>query len=97
MNGKALTPFSIQGHLSEFFRAMAAKTQKNTHRDNDVQTFLGEEENQIRKEKLKVTYSVALVMAFLAAENANRQLKDLLRAVFGRVPEIFLLSVRQIL
>ena len=52
---------------------------------------------KIRKEKLKVTYLVALVMAFLAAENANRQLKDLLRAVFGRVPERFLLSVRQIL
>ena len=65
MNGKAKTLFSIQGHLSEFFR--------------------------------EVTYSVALVMAFLAAENGNRQLKDLPQAVFGRVTERFLLSVRQIL
>ena len=30
-----------------------------------------------RKEKPKVTYSVALVMAFLAANNENRQLEDL--------------------
>ena len=38
-------------------------------------------------------YSVALVMAFLAAENENRQLEDSPQADFGRVPERFL-SVR---
>ena len=32
-------------------------------------TFLEEEENQYMKRKLKVMYSVVLVMAFLAAEN----------------------------
>ena len=42
---------------------------------------------------MKVTYSVSLVMAFLAAENKNRQLDDLPKANFGRVPERFL-SVR---
>ena len=70
MNGKALTPFSIQGHLSEFFRAMAAKTLKNTHRLETMTFKLSYERKRIkiRKEKLKVTYSVALVMAFLAAE-----------------------------
>ena len=34
----------------------------------------------IRKEKPRVTYSVALVKAFLAAENENRQLEDLPQA-----------------
>ena len=33
--------------------------------DSDVQAFLEREEHQIRKEKAKVTYSVALVVAFL--------------------------------
>ena len=33
---------------------------------------------KIQKEKAKVTYSVALVMAFLASESENRQLEDLL-------------------
>ena len=33
-------------------------------------------------------------MAILVAQNENRQLKDLLQAYFGRVPEGFLLSVR---
>ena len=42
--------------------------------DSEVQTFLESEENQYTK---KVTYSVALVLAFLSAENKNRQLEDL--------------------
>ena len=39
-------------------------------------------------------YSVALVLAFLSAENENRQLEDLPLAYFGRLPERLLLSVR---
>ena len=46
------------------------------------------------KKNRKIRYSIALVMAFLSAENENRQLKDLPLDNFGRVPEIFLLSVR---
>ena len=46
------------------------------------------------KEKPKVTYSVALVLAFLSAENENRQLEDLPLTDFGRLPESLLLSVR---
>ena len=42
---------------------------------------------------MKITYSVALVLAFLAAENENRQLEDLL-ADFARLPERLNLSVR---
>ena len=45
--------------------------------DSDVRTFLEGEE-----EKPKVTYSVALVLAFLAAKNENRQLEDLPQADF---------------
>ena len=52
--------------------------------DSEVQTFL--------KENPKVLYSVALVLAFLSAE--NRQLEDLPLADFGRLPERLLLSVR---
>ena len=48
----------------------------------------------ILKEKSKVAYSVALVLAFLSAENENRQLEDLPLADFGRLPERLLLSVR---
>ena len=46
------------------------------------------------KTKLKFTYSVALVKAFLMAENESRQLKDLPQADFRGVPERFLLSLR---
>ena len=75
---------------------MVAKTPKNSisFRDSDVQTFLKGKKTKIRKEKPKVTFSVTLVMAFLAAENENRQLKGLPQADFGRVPERFLRSVR---
>ena len=85
--------FSIQGSLSELSRIMAARTLKKSisPTDSEVQTFLKGEENKYRKEKPKVTYSVALVMAFLAAENENRQLAPV---DFGRVPKRFLLSVR---
>ena len=44
--------------------------------------------------KPKVTYSVALVMAFFAAGNKNRRLEDLPQADFGRVPEWFPIWVR---
>ena len=46
------------------------------------------------REKPKFTYSVALVLASLSAENENRQLKDLPLTDFGRLPERLLLSVR---
>ena len=36
---------------------------------------------------VQVMYSVALVMAFHAAESENRPLEDFPRADFGRVPE----------
>ena len=75
---------------------MAAKTIKKSVSltDNEVQTLLQEEENQYTKRKPKVAYSVALVLAFLLAENENRQLEDLPLADFGRLPERLLLSVR---
>ena len=49
----------------------------------------------ILKEKPKVAYSVALVSAFLSAENENRQLEDLPLADFGRLPGRPLLSERR--
>ena len=49
----------------------------------------------IVKEQPKVTYSVALVLAFLSAENENQQLEDLPPADLGRLPEKLLLSVRK--
>ena len=47
----------------------------------------------ILKEKPKVMYSVASVLAFLSAENENRQLENLPQADFSRLPERLLLSV----
>ena len=80
----------------DFSQITAAKTLKNLYFLQTVTSKLsykGKKTN-MRKEKLKITYSVALVMAFLAAENENRQLEDSPQADFGRVPERFLLSVR---
>ena len=62
--------------------------------DSVAQTFLEGEENNILKEKPKVKYSAALVLAFLSAENENRQLEDLPLADFGRLPDRLLLSIR---
>ena len=58
------------------------------------QTFLEGEKTNKKKRKTEVTYSVALVLRFLAAENENRQLEDLPLADFGRFPDRLLLSVR---
>ena len=55
------------------------KTKSVSLTDSEVQTFLESEENLYTK---KVTYSVALVLAFLSAENKNRQLEDLLLVQF---------------
>ena len=54
----------------------------------------GKETNTL-KEKPKVAYSVALVLAFLSAENENRQVEDLPLGDFGLLPERLLLSVGQ--
>ena len=60
--------------------------------DGWVHAFLEGEKTNIQKEKPKVT---ALVLAFLAAENENRQLEDLPLADFSRLPEILFLSIRK--
>ena len=53
---------------------MAAKTPKNLYRLQIVLSKLSlkGKKTTIRNEKPKVTYSVALVMAFLAAEDENQ-------------------------
>ena len=81
--------------LSRIFSDYGCQTLKHLT-DSDVQTFLEREKcgKKIRKEKPRVSYSVALIMALLTAISENRQLKDLPRADFGRVPEKFLLTVR---
>ena len=57
-----------------------------------VQTFLEGEENQYTTRKTESC--VALMSAFLSAENENRQLEDFSQADFGRLPERILLLVR---
>ena len=61
----------LQGSLSELSQIIAAKTLKTSIllTDSDVQTLLEEEKPTYKKEKLKVTYSVALVMTFIVVEN----------------------------
>ena len=97
MNGKAFAILNTS-NLSELSRVMVAKTQKRfvSLIDGEVQTCLeGEENHSIKgKKKPKVTYSVALVLAFLSAENENRPLEDLPLADLGRLPERLLLSAR---
>ena len=86
------SPFSIRGCLSEFSRIMAAKIWKiPIATDSDVQTLLGGEENQNTKEKKpKLTYLVASVKAIPAAGNENRQLEDFPHAAFGKKLHSFL-------
>ena len=50
---------------------------------------LKEKKTKLIKGKPKVTHSVALVMAFLAAENDNRQLEDLPQADFVYLKDFF--------
>ena len=80
----------------EFSLIMAAETLKKLYRPQTVtyKLSLKGKKTNIRKRKPKATYSVALVMASLAAENENLQIEDLLQADFVRLPERFLLSVR---
>ena len=78
MNGEAFTILDPRSFVG-IFRIMAAKTLKNLYRLQTA-TFklsLKEKKTKVRKEKPKVTYSEALVIAFLVAENANRQLEKL--------------------
>ena len=79
----------IQGRLSDFLWLWLLKAQKKFvfPKDSVVQNFVKAEVKQIRKQKLKATYTVALVTVFLAAESENRQLEDLPRADIGRVYE----------
>ena len=81
MNGKAFT-ISIQSRLSEFSWIMAAKkTQKYPYRLQIARLNFPEgEQNQMQKEKPKVTYSLAFQVAFLAVENENQQPEDLPQA-----------------
>ena len=67
-----------EGSLSELSRIMAGKTLKKSVSltDSEVQTFLEGETTNIQKEKSRFTNPVALVLAFFATENENRQLKD---------------------
>ena len=88
MNGKDFTILDISC-LSELSRSMVAKTLKNPFRWQTVRFKLSR-----KGRKLKVVYSVALVLAFLSSKNENRQLEDLPWADFGRLPERLLLSVR---
>ena len=72
-------PFSIQGRL-----LLGSNKQFVFQTDNVAQNFLEAKVKQNTKIKPKITY-LTWVMAFLAAENENRQLEDLPQADFGRV------------
>ena len=73
---------------------MAAKTLENLYHLQMFKLSKKGKKSKIPKEKRKVTYPVALVMAFLTAENENGQLEDLPQADSSHVPERFLLWVR---
>ena len=79
--------FSIQVVCLENLQIMAAETLKNMYCWQTVRFKLSQKgkKTNILKEKLKVTYSVALVLAFRSAENENQQLEDLSLADFGHL------------
>ena len=88
MKGKAFTILNTSC-LSEFSRIMAAKTLKNPYHWQRMRfklSYKGKKTN-ILKEKPKIAYSVALVLAFLSSEKENKH--------FGRLPERLLPSVRK--
>ena len=94
-NGEVSTIFNPRSLVGIFSDNGCLNTKKFVSlRDSDVQTFLEGEEDKIWKEKPKVTYSVSLVIAFLAAKNESQQLEDLPQEDFGRVLRRLLLSVR---
>ena len=72
--GKAFTILNtscLSECLTELSHIMAAKTQRNPYRWQTVRIKLSEKGKKTNtlKEKPKVTYSVAFVLAFLSAEN----------------------------
>ena len=75
MNGEAFAIFNPRSFVGMIFSDYGClNTEKSVLlTDSDVQTFL---EDNVRKEKPIVTYSVALIMAFFTADNENRQLED---------------------
>ena len=87
MNSKAFTILNPRSFV-EIFRIMTAKTLKNPYRLQTVAFKLSLKVNKtkIREEKLKVTYSVALEMAFHVAENE--------KIFYGPILAVYLLSVR---
>ena len=93
MNSEALTILNTRPFVGTF--SDYVKTLNTPYRSQKVtfKLFKKGKKTDVRKGKPKVTYSVALVTAFFAAENENRQLEDLPRADFSRLPERFL-SVR---
>ena len=94
MNGEAFTILNPRSFLTEFFGITAAKTLKNPYHLQTVTIKLLKKGKKTTERKTEsYSNSVALVMAFLEAENENRQLKDFPQADFDRIPERFLLSV----
>ena len=78
------SPLSIHGRLSEFSRIIYGGLKRwkirITYRKWSSNFPRSERKPVYEKKNREVTYSVALVKAFLAAENENRQLEDLPQA-----------------
>ena len=74
----------------EFSRIMAVKTLKNLYCLMEVTFNLVQKgwKTKIQKEKLKLAYSVALGMTFLATENKHQLLEDLPQANFSQKDKV---------
>ena len=95
MNGKAFTIPNTRVVCRNFLGLWRLKNWKIRIADrqwSSNSSIRGKTNTQ--KQKPKVTYSMALVLTFFAAENENRQPEDLPLTDFGRLPERLLLSVR---
>ena len=95
MNGKAFTIPNTRVVCRNFLGLWRLKNWKIRIADrqwSSNSSIRGKTNTQ--KQKPKVTYSMALLLTFFAAENENRQPEDLPLTDFGRLPERLLLSVR---
>ena len=76
-------PFSILSLLSEFSRIIASKTRKTLccFQTVTLDIFLKEKKTKVLKEKPKITYSVALLMAYLVAGESVQYLFIILNVI----------------
>ena len=95
INGKAFTIPNPRSFVKIFFNLWLLNTKKSVPlTDSDVQTLLGEEENQNTKRKAETYIFSAFGNGIFHGRERKSSTRRFTRGQFWHVPEIFLLSVR---